>query len=87
MGAATGLATGRRPGTAALLLGVAAVGAAPVPCADLGFAPTLLCSACTKLGERIGASDPLVAECERCCAEDAGASNRKYARAVLEVCK
>jgi hypothetical protein len=64
---------------------VAANGVGSAECGALGFGPSLLCSACAKLGDAVGAKDPLVGECLGCCAEDAVA--KKYARAVLEVCK
>ena len=55
-------------------------------CRALGFAPSLLCSSCTKLGEHIGADDPLLAECGKCCNEDAELSST-FARATLDVCR
>ena len=56
-------------------------------CAKLGFAPTLLCSACTKLGEAVGTSDVLVEECMGCCTEDVSGSSGTYAKATLDICR
>ena len=56
-------------------------------CAKLGFAPTLLCSACTKLGEAVGPTDALVEECTGCCTEDVSGSSGTYAKATLDICR
>ena len=56
-------------------------------CAKLGFAPTLLCSACTKLGEAVGPNDALVEECTGCCTEDVSGSSGTYAKATLDICR
>lgn len=56
-------------------------------CAKLGFAPTLLCSACAKLGEHVGAEDTLVTECSRCCTEDVAGASGTYAQATLDICR
>jgi len=73
---------------AAALLAATAAAEPPseAACRALGFAPSLLCSSCAKLGEFVGADDSLVTECQQCCtAEEASASS--YARATLDVCK
>lgn len=75
-----------RSGLALFLLPlVTATSVGSAECGALGFGPSLVCSACAKLGDAVGATDPLVGECLGCCAEEAAA--KKYARAVLEVCK
>ena len=56
-------------------------------CAALGFAPSLLCSACDKLGEFVGSDDSLIAECRDCCTEEVTGSGGTYAQATLDVCK
>ena len=55
-------------------------------CRALGFAPSLLCSSCVKLGEFIPADDPLLGECEQCCTPEAAGAGA-FARATLDVCK
>jgi hypothetical protein len=70
----------------ALLLGVLPLSRSSAACGELGFAPSLLCSSCAKLGEHVGAHDPLVNECLGCCADEA-AGAKKHSRAILEVCK
>ena len=78
---------------AALLLGCAAFAAADASasseaeCRKLGFAPSLLCSNCKKLGDFVGAEDALVGECQGCCTEDETATASSFQRAVLDVCK
>ena len=54
-------------------------------CAKLGFAPTLLCSACTKLGEHIGEDDSLVSECQGCCTEEVAGGSGTYTQATLDI--
>lgn len=80
-----------RRSLAALLLAGAAVAAAEKPseaeCKALGFAPSLLCSSCKKLGDFVGAEDALIGECQGCCTEDDSASASTFARATLDVCK
>jgi hypothetical protein len=56
-------------------------------CRALGFAPSLVCSSCDKLGEFVDASDSLVAECRGCCTEEVAGASGKYASAVLDICK
>ena len=56
-------------------------------CRGLGFAPSLLCSSCTKMGEFVGADDALVGECNGCCTDDVSNSGTVYAKAVLDVCR
>ena len=56
-------------------------------CAKLGFAPTLLCSACTKLAEHVGMDDSLVDECNECCSEESAGSSGTYAQATLDICR
>ena len=74
-----------------LLLGVASAATqeesrpSEAECRTLGFAPSLLCSSCAKLGDVLG-DDVLVRECQQCCtAEDAEAMH--YAKAILDVCR
>mmetsp|Transcript_11046 Transcript_11046/g.24111 ORF Transcript_11046/g.24111 Transcript_11046/m.24111 type:complete len:87 (-) Transcript_11046:615-875(-) len=55
-------------------------------CRSLGFAPSLLCSSCTKLAEFIPAGDSLIQECEHCCTAESAESGA-YAKATLDVCK
>lgn len=79
---------GARPPGMAAFLSLALWGRAQASsCDDLGFSPSLLCTACTKLADVIGEGDPLVADCQRCCSEEAAQGTGRYARAVLEVCK
>lgn len=56
-------------------------------CRSLGFAPSLLCSSCGKLGEFVAADDPLLAECNGCCTEDISHSGVIYSKAILDVCR
>ena len=56
-------------------------------CRALGFSSTLLCSSCSKLGEFVGESDPLIGECQGCCKEDSDHASVVYASAVLDVCR
>jgi len=56
-------------------------------CRELGFAPSLLCSACDKLGDFVDADDALVGECRGCCTEEASGHSGTYARATLDICK
>lgn len=71
-----------------LLLGaVAADSDNETACRALGFAPSLLCSSCAKLGEYVGEEDALVGECKSCCAEDASNAGAVYPRAVLDICR
>lgn len=56
-------------------------------CRSLGFAPSLLCSSCVKLGEFVAADDPLLAECNGCCTEDISHSGVIYSKAILDVCR
>ncbi|CAB3236202.1 unnamed protein product [Arctia plantaginis] len=55
-------------------------------CASLGFIKAnLLCSSCDQLKDF--ALDQLIAHCKECCHQDETApKEKKYARAVLEVC-
>jgi hypothetical protein len=69
-----------------LLVAAASAEPSEADCRALGFAPSLLCGSCTKLGEFVGVEDSLVAECEACCtAEESSASS--YARATFDICK
>uniref|UniRef100_A0A7S1WZG1 Selenoprotein F n=1 Tax=Tetraselmis chuii TaxID=63592 RepID=A0A7S1WZG1_9CHLO len=54
-------------------------------CEKLGFSTLVLCSDCQLLGQYVS-DDSLVAECMGCCAEETQ-SNKKYEKAVLEICK
>lgn len=56
-------------------------------CRSLGFSSTLLCSSCSKLGEFVGESDPLIGECQGCCKDEADNSGVMFAGAVLDVCR
>jgi hypothetical protein len=56
-------------------------------CRKLGFAPSLLCSACDKLGDFVGTEDALIGECRECCTEEVAGSGGTYAHATLDVCK
>ena len=56
-------------------------------CRALGFGSSLLCASCTKLGDYVGADDPLVGECQGCCKEEAVGSGVVYASATLDVCR
>ena len=55
--------------------------------AVLIFAPTLLCSGCTKLAEAIGEEDSLVGECRSCCTEESITAVGSYPRATLDICR
>ena len=50
-------------------------------------APSLLCSACDKLGEFVDADDALVGECRGCCTEEVSGHSGTYAQATLDICK
>ena len=52
-----------------------------------GQAPSLLCSACDKLGEFVSADDALVGECRGCCNEEVSGHSGTYAQATLDICK
>ena len=56
-------------------------------CKALGFAPTLLCSACDKLGDFVPADDALVGECRSCCTEEVNGTGGTYAKATLDICR
>ena len=71
-----------------LVASAAADGPDEAACRELGFAPSLVCSSCDKLGEYVGdASDALVAECRQCCTEEAAGASGVYASATLDICK
>ncbi len=76
--------------SASALALLVAAGAAAEPnetnCRALGFAPSLLCSSCSKLAEHVGKEDALVGECEGCCNEDSSALG-VFASAHMDVCK
>ena len=74
---------------AGLLLVAATASAEPdeAACRALGFAPSLLCSACDKLGEFVSSDDSLVAECRGCCTEEVSGHSGTYAQATLDICK
>ncbi|KAL1520223.1 hypothetical protein AB1Y20_023693 [Prymnesium parvum] len=75
-----------RVGVGVLLLASAlADDANETACRALGFAPSLLCSSCTKLSEFVGAGDALFHECRGCCTEDFSNAGIVYSRAVLDV--
>ena len=76
-----------RFGTVAALFAAAAATPDEAACKELGFAPTLLCSGCDKLGEFVGAEDALVAECRGCCTEEVAGASGTYAQATLDICK
>ena len=50
-------------------------------------APSLLCSACDKLGEFVDADDALVGECRGCCTEEVSSHSGTYAKATLDICR
>ena len=56
-------------------------------CKSLGFAPSLLCSACDKLGEFVPADDALIGECRGCCTEEVNGTGGTYAKARLDICR
>ena len=56
-------------------------------CRTLGFAPSLLCSACDKLSEFVPADDALVGECRGCCTEEVSGHSGTYAQATLDICR
>ena len=83
-----GMAVGRRvPAAVVLLLGTARAEADEVACRKLGFAPSLLCSACDKLSEFVPADDALVGECRGCCTEEVSGHSGTYAQATLDICR
>ena len=81
---------GGHRGAAVLLLAASAARADEAnetACRALGFGPSLICSSCTKLGEYVGESDPLVGECQGCCKEEADHAAVVYHGARLDVCR
>ena len=82
------MAVGRRvPAAVVLLLGTARAEADEVACRKLGFAPSLLCSSCDRLGDHVGLDDPLTSECRGCCVEEVNGTGGSYAQATLDICK
>lgn len=86
------MAVGRSRTTLSALLVVAASTASAEPaaeaeCAALGFAPSLLCSACDKLSDAVGADDALITECRGCCTEEVNGTGGTYAKATLDICR
>ena len=73
---------------ALLVAGAAASKPDEAACRSLGFAPSLVCSSCDKLGEYVAnASDPLLAECKQCCTEEAAGASGQYNSATLDICR
>lgn len=64
----TGVSCFMRTGLFLLGVAVAVEEGNETACRSLGFAPSLLCSSCSKLGEFVGTEDVLVGECKGCCA-------------------
>ena len=77
-----------RAAAVVLLLGSAMADEAnETACRSLGFAPSLLCSSCSRLGDYVGSEDSLVGDCKSCCTEDVSNSGTIYPRAVLDICR
>ena len=52
-------------------------------CAALGFAPTLSCGTCKKIGAQVGDDHKVVGECQGCCTDSGAVS---YIQGRFEVC-
>ena len=75
------------PCAVVLLLGAARAEPDEAACRALGFAPSLLCSSCDRLGDHVGLDDPLTSECRGCCVEEVNGTGGSYAQATLDICK